>query len=681
MDALLPAAGGVSPELARHTHDYWAAAAAKSGIDMANFAPNTPLHARLAWAQVRGLDVATILARFSTRMQHSTTSQVEENLAYAAAHKFYVPPEFVCVDEAISGRKTRRDGLDRAKLFLQNRLACTLLVFKVSRLFRVGYKGFAFFQEEVVDEGLRAISVSQGIDTADSKSWKNLTYLHGMADEMLVEAIGDHVRSELKSLFAAGYVTGALPVGYQPVEVPGMPTKLGRPRTSPRVIPKIAALIRQHYLWIREGMTINEGWKRWVKDNGPRDPRSRLTCMSRASYRRMLSNPRYVGIWAFGRKRNRWSSKRDYTQQLEQPESEVTVCRCEDLRIIDDELFQAVQTALARLKIGPRGPKRRKEVQLWDVVTDCFHCPHCKVRFHQAGANGKGMRCKNGDLCPHLSVVRRKDAVQAICKELGVLVNRDAELVENTLCRAVERDAAGDDSLRESTAIQQRRVEACDRKCADLLDMAGQGSERDRAEVKARLRAAQAERMEAEAEFARLCKLLAGSQATLTAEGARTILGEFGTLLEDAAGGRLGEDEIHRAEKVFRRLTGDVIRVYVEPRPGRKRTCVRGNFTPQIVRAVADEGNTTVPAAACGAEVQVWLRPPPRRDLLAERVHELIDVECKSYGETTEALRREGHPVNFANIWQYYRRYYEMQGLRAPKRPYNNGRPRRRPTQ
>src|SRR5262249_18047750 len=154
---------------------------------------------------------------------HSTTAQVRDNATYAANHKIYVPPEFVCVDEGVSGRKARRDGLTRMKALLEHKLLKVLLVFKVSRLFRVAYLGFQFFQEQIVEEDLRAISTSQGIDTDDKKTWKQLAYLHGIMDEMLIGTIADHVRSGLNNLFNAGYVTGALTVGYRGVEVPNAP--------------------------------------------------------------------------------------------------------------------------------------------------------------------------------------------------------------------------------------------------------------------------------------------------------------------------------------------------------------------------------------------------------------------------------------------------------------------------
>ena len=58
----------------------------------------------------------------------------------------------------------------------------------------------------------------------------------------------------------------------------------------------------------------------------------------------------YTGRWEFGRKRNEFSTKRDYARQIDQPDDEVDVFQCEELRIVDDELFYAVQQGLAELK-------------------------------------------------------------------------------------------------------------------------------------------------------------------------------------------------------------------------------------------------------------------------------------------------------------------------------------------
>ena len=86
---------------------------------------------------------------------------------------------------------------------------------------------------------------------------------------------------------------------------------------------------------------------------------------------------------------------------------------CEELRIVGDELFLEVQQRLAELTLGPRGPKKAKQVHLWDLTTEFYFCAECSttevpVRLYQTGAHGKGMQCKNGKLCSCLSAVNRK---------------------------------------------------------------------------------------------------------------------------------------------------------------------------------------------------------------------------------------------------------------------------------
>lgn len=435
MSFTLPEKGAASQELCQRAHEFWAEAAGRAGISLADFDPASPLDDRLAWAARHGLTVGGILSRFSSKLQHSTEAQVTECLLRAAVLRIYVPPEYICVDEGVSGRKSQRDGLDRMKIILKERLARVLLVFKVSRLFRAVLRGFQFLNEEVVEKGLRAVSVSQGIDTDNKNSWKQLCYFHGMMDEMLLTTIADHVRSGIANLFRGGYIVGGLTVGYRPEAVPGgRPTNRGRPRTRPVVDPAVARMIVQHFEWVRDGVPLRECWRRWVESSGACDPRSKTRRMTYAAYRRMLSNRRYTGVWAFGRKRNTWISSKDYIAQQDQPETEVTIYQCDDLRIVDDELFFAVQARLESLRLRPRGPRRRRVVRLWDLLTGCFFCAACStpaepVRFYQGGANGQGMRCRNEAACRQPALVNRQVAVQQVCEKLTELLQQDEELM------------------------------------------------------------------------------------------------------------------------------------------------------------------------------------------------------------------------------------------------------------
>jgi DNA invertase Pin-like site-specific DNA recombinase len=682
VDDALPTAGAASLEIAKLVQETWLREAAKSGINLDGFDPSSSLADRIAWARGKELAIGSALSRFSSKLQHSTAAQISDCVLYAARHGIYLPPEYVCVDEAVSGRKTRRDGLIRIKSMLKGKLAEVLLVFKVSRLFRVAYRGFQFFQEEVVEEGLRAVSISQGIDTADEKTWKQLAYLHGIMDEMLLSSIADHVRSGIADLFRQGYVTGALPVGFRAKPVPGAPlTNRGKPRTIPEVDPAVKPLIIQHLEWSRDGMPIREGWRRWVAANGPCDPRSAHGRMSYGAYRRMLSNPRLTGVWAFGCTRSVWSSKRDYALKVERPAAEVITIRSEELRIVDDELFLAVQERLMQLKIGPRGPKRRKHAQLWDLVTDCFYCAHCStpdnsVRFYQAGANGHGMRCKNSALCGALSVVRRKEAVCAVCERLRELLVRDGDLIDRVINSAVRLDAAGDPSVQDQISQLEKQIAALENKIEDLTEMAGEGSPEDRARRKGKVREACGLKATKEVALLQLLKSLHDNAEPITAQHARAALDDLTGLLAAGASGKLGEDVIFRAADVFRQLVGGRILVHVERRAARKRTNVYGTFRPHLLGGL--QKALAIPAsgdAPVGEEERVWLRKRPKRDCLAERVYQLFDVENKSYREIAKILQAEGENINSGVVWQIRQRYFEMLGLPTPTRTYAPRRP------
>ena len=195
MNSKIPNEGAANVEITQKTIDWWSEMAAIQGTDLTKFDPNASLEQRVTWALSIGLMIGAIYSRYSTKMQKSTEAQVLENVQWAAKNGIYVPPEYVSVDEGVKGKQTQRVGLDRTKAILQSRSVSVLLVYKASRLFRQAGKGYQFINEEVVEEGLRAVLVSQGIDTADRKTWKMQMQLHGMMDDMLLDAIADHVRS------------------------------------------------------------------------------------------------------------------------------------------------------------------------------------------------------------------------------------------------------------------------------------------------------------------------------------------------------------------------------------------------------------------------------------------------------------------------------------------------------
>ena len=549
MNSQIPEAGSINAELTRETHQWWMEAAESADIDLTDFNPMAPLQERLAWALCNQLEIGTVYTRYSTKFQHSTADQLKTNVEHAAAKCIYCPPEYVCIDEGQRGFKARRNGLNRMLAILRQHLATVLIVFKASRLYRQAYRGYQLIQQEVVEEGLRAISVTQQIDTKlDSKQWKMLFQVHGIADEMMIEATSDFVRSGLRGLFARGYTVGAISVGYRRKEIPEAPaTNRGLPRTAPEIDPEVGPKIKEHFEMICDGLPIRQGWLKWVEEGLPNDPRSTSPHMTYVGYRNMLEREAYRGYWEFGRNRNQYSTKKDYTQQVEQPDTEVEMRQCEELRIVDDELFYEVQKKLDSLKQGPRGPRKTKDAHLWDLVTNLFYCARCGERFYVAGAGGKGMRCKNGDLCPCKSTVRREEAIKAICKKLQDLIAQDATLIEQVILDAQQLDAQGDQKLEQEIEASQRKLASFERKLSDYLDLAGQGSDEDREEMKARIRSVRIERNAARVELNRQQQALSHATSVISEDEIRDSLTHLSTLLREGAAGMLGEDAVYEA--------------------------------------------------------------------------------------------------------------------------------------
>ena len=677
-------AGAADAEVMTAVADAWLTRARFAGIDLTGFDPERPLAERQVWARGAGLKIGCILSRFSTKLQQSTTDQATECATWAAENRIYVPPENVCVDEAVSGKKRRRDGLERMEKLMAKADTDVLLVYKLSRVFRNFYRGIKFFHEDIYENGKRGVAVSQKVDTTDERQWKLVAALHGISDELLLEAVTDHVRIRLKNMHQEGFVTGALTVGYDAIPVEGPRTKGNKPRTVPRPNERAAELIRRHYTWIAEGMSLAEGVKRWNRDGGPCDPRSTRKHMTYPAYRRMLSNPRYLGVWAFGRKKNSWSNRLDYNRPKTQADADVMVRRCEELRIVSDDLFHRVQAVLATKKGRPRGPRREKIAQLWDLVTHCFLCELCSaheetpVRLYQAGANGAAMRCKNGPECRAICMVNRRDAVEAVCTALGELLLQDQSLVDEICVLANRLGESGDTDWQAEIDRTKRQLHSATAKLQKLLGLLG-GSDDDDRLVDAEIRVTREGRAQLQVRLDQYLKLQREGSFSVTPEQVKSVIAEMNELLADGAAGKLADDDVHRAVTAFEELTGGEILVSCQPRPGRKRTTVKGAFRPNLIECLRRRlGDPGVIEETPSASVEVWLRSPPKCDLLAEVVHKLVDIDGLGLADADRVLREQGHRLHRNSVFVAYHRYYEMLGRPAPPLPYNNGNPRKR---
>lgn len=191
---------------------------------------------------------------------------------------------------------------------------------------------------------------------------------------------------------------------------------------------------------------------------------------------------------------------------------------------------------------------------------------------------------------------------------MSLTINQDAELLADVVGAVQVLEQAGDSRWKQELERLTRRLSTLKHKVSDLYELLGAGSEEDRAEIKAQINSANAERSAMQVEHDRIQACVDAESFEVTADQVREVLASFHQLLTDGAAGHLGQDVVHRAAAIFRMLVGGRIMVVVEKRPQRKTANVRGVFLPNLLRAVQEDLNDPRSVtAAPPAEVSVWL--------------------------------------------------------------------------
>ncbi len=273
--------------------------------------------------------------------------------------------------------------------------------------------------------------------------------------------------------------------------------------------------------------------------------------------------------------------------------------------------------------------------------------------------------------------INRQEAVIALIEKLQELLLEDEALLRQIDGDAVEFNNRDDGDIEQQIATVQQQLRTLERKIKIYNNVMGEGDESKDSDMILNLRSAQSQRAKAKTALEQLERDARKRSVVITPEKVRKCLHALPELLSEAAKGKLGEDMVFKAARIVREMIGEKVTVHVSPRAGRSGFNVQGTFRPRLLNVVRSQLGLPMAAATDSAEVNVWLRKPPRCDRLAERVHQLIDIDDVSYRDAEEILQQEGENVNSGNVWQIYRRYYEMIGKPVPKRKYNSGRPRK----
>jgi DNA invertase Pin-like site-specific DNA recombinase len=542
----------------------------------------------------------------------------------------------VIKDEAQPGTKSDRDGFVRLLEMTKRGEISVLGVDDQSRLSRSS-NAFSFIKNLVFSGG-RFVSTGEGIDTS-KENWELSVQVmelhHGLANGER----GRQVRRGQLGRVLEDQSAGDFPYGYgsyylDPASVETY-TRGPRPKKGLRVKEEEAQWVRQIFIWFVVHCTSIAAIARELTRLGvPKGRKASSAGWHHQQIRRMLSNPKYIGVWPWGATKIVRDADGKVKQQLS-PERKVVRNRT-DLRIIDDVTWEKAQRRLADLHklYGPRpGQKRRGAkphatgVSSQSLLRRPIDCHRCDARLWMKTQRGY-MTCPNHrkGICSMGAWVPLPRAEQALIDFVGQLLNTWPEWFELVVSEMREALAEAAERIPAALKADEARLRQLEARIENLVDQLADGSLESPA---IRRRLIEHER-EAEELRARIKDVSAQKEGALSLPDDEWIKAQMANLAS------LLREEPAQAALLFRRLLGKVTAdVVVAPGKvrGFVRLYVRVDAVQLLVAALGDRVPEWVFSSCTPAkqspEFQLDLGAPTRPDKWAPEIAEMRDKGMK----------------------------------------------------
>lgn len=407
-----------------------------------------------------GLRVAAY-ARFSSDNQRDTSIDDQVNLAreFIQRHGGKVTDGLVFTDYAVSGVSRAREGFERLLRLIEERKVNVVVTESASRLSRdLGDADRLWKLCEF--QGVRLICISEGVDSARDGARMAFQMNAILSDQYLVK-LGKETLRGLRGAADRGHSTGGLPYGYtsRPIwnggrEPDGFDILVAPEQAA--VVVRIFEMYRDGYSYLTIATRLNDERVPPPRFESRKHP---TKFWKKGTVREMLRNAAYTGRWSFGRRHWRRDPTTRKRRYVKRPAHEVKVSDRPHLRIIEDELWEAVRQRRDDVRANYAGkrsgaPGHRTHRPLSGLLF-CGLCGHRMVdaggsssRYYRCSANGSGGACGNDQK------VREDVLVDAAVRELKRLLF-DTELHEQLRNKIEKRIAA----YRSRSSAEQRAAE------------------------------------------------------------------------------------------------------------------------------------------------------------------------------------------------------------------------------
>ncbi len=608
-----------------------------------------------------------IYARYSSELQRAESIQDQVRRCRDGLDRMRVAHGHFLVigDEAVSGTQDRRPGLDRVKVLMRAGQLGKLVVTEQSRLTR-GDNAKSLIKD-VVFHGGRFISVTENIDTAQ-KGWGLLVGITEIHHSRSNEDTAERVRGGQEGRVLDGDGSaGDFPYGYRSeyVDPQAALNYHGRgPKPRKRVVidGPAAAVVREVFERFCGGESISS-ITRWLTEVQHEVPRIGKGDWHHQHVRRILTNPKYVGTWPFGKTTTVRDSSGKMKQVAARDDQRVVTVQRPHLRVVEQRLWDKARQKLAELmrvygmKAGDRKRGPAEHYRLLypkTLLGGLIVCARCGSRMTTASSGGiKRMGCPKhrAGSCPMTARVPYARAEEQVLKlfEEVLLGYPDwlGAVVAEARSAVVEMARAAPDEL----PAAQGQLAQTEAKIVHLVGALAEGL--DSPSVRQSLLNLERAKSALATRVAELGQVQAAPVRLPDESWVREELARMAELLRSA---------LPRVAPVLREMLGKVVAEEVKI-PGKKRGYARLRFRIEGWAALRQLLSDEVPGAVLAAlalsesgtgrsdEFVIELGAPSRLDELAPRIAEMRRKGVK----WTEIVEQTG--LSLGNAYAAFKRW------------------------
>jgi hypothetical protein len=277
-----------------------------------------------------------------------------------------------------------------------------------------------------------------------------------------------------------------------------------------------AEVVRRIFQEFADGKSVF-GIQKRLNEEEVRGRKNRTCMWGSAEVHRILRNEKYKGTWTWNRMGNRRNPLTGKIRQYEKPRSDWFVKEIPELRIVSDELWNAVQERLAQIKKVWPGGKQRKGFQCAngnrvtiyprELLSGAMVCGVCGATIGKASGKGGGhygchRAAKHG--CANGAIVKRSMVERIILCEISrLLSNPDTfAFVFRKVEQMVAREfAKSPDAIKQKEAEHKKQVQVRD----NLIGFIAKGNDSKGVAEALKECEEKIERLEGELAFLRRC--------------------------------------------------------------------------------------------------------------------------------------------------------------------------------